>query len=191
MKLFVFYFQDFKSCLDYLRSGVNENGIYTITETTGTSYQVFCDLTTEPRSAWTLIFSMAIKNRLMNGLDKAAFTVDSPIQESTPNWEAYRLSLSRMQHLFQQSTHFRVTTGFNTYGVDFRDYLRAKLSSLDVLTYQGLSSCKMVEYIDIRGNKGYGVTVPFWQGGVSSYTFHTDSPSKHCQFDGMCWIGDL
>ena len=67
--------------------------------------------------------------------------------------------------------------------MDFRDYLRAKLSSLDVLTFQGTGSCKMVEYIDIRGHKGYDVTVPFWQ--TSYATLHTDTDAVHgCQFNG-------
>ncbi|KAK3734229.1 hypothetical protein QZH41_012949 [Actinostola sp. cb2023] len=172
----------FKSCLDYFRNGVQENGIYTITDTSGDSYEVFCDLTSEPRSAWTLIMSQAFKNRNMAAFCNEQLTVSAPVQENTPNWEAYRLSLNRMQLLSKQSTHLRITTGFTVYGVDFRDYLRAKVASLDILSFTGAGVCKKVEYIDIRGQKGYAVTVPFWQPPGES--IHTDSNTFVCQFNG-------
>ncbi|KAK3748886.1 hypothetical protein QZH41_009159 [Actinostola sp. cb2023] len=182
---FVHYFDEsetFKSCIDYLRNGAEENGFYTITDTSGDSYQVFCDLTSEPRSAWTLIMSQAYKNRNEPEFCSKPLTINATLKENSPNWEAYRLSLNRMQLLSKQSTHLRITTGFTLYGVDFRDYLRAKLSSLDILNFTGGGVCKMVEYIDIRGQKGYDVTVPFWQ--FSGYILHTDSNKFICQFDG-------
>ena len=107
-------------------------------------------------------------------------TVSAPVQENTPNWEAYRLSLNRMQLLSKQSTHLRITTGFTVYGVDFRDYLRAKVASLDILRYHS-KDCRMLEYIDVRGNKGSDVTAPFWQS--SNYILHTDSNEVYCSFD--------
>ncbi|KAK3748890.1 hypothetical protein QZH41_009157 [Actinostola sp. cb2023] len=182
---FVHYFDEsetFKSCLDYLRNGVQENGIYTITDTSGDSYQVFCDLTSEPRSAWTLITSQTLKNRKMAEFCIKRFSENAPVQENTPNWEAYRLSLNRMQLLSKQSTHLRITTGFTVYGVDFRDYLRAKVASVDILDLAGTNICKKVEYLDIRGHKGYDVTVLFTQ--TSSYAFHVDSSQSGCQFNG-------
>ncbi|KAK3734226.1 hypothetical protein QZH41_012951, partial [Actinostola sp. cb2023] len=180
---FIYYFDEseaFKSCLDYLRYGVTENGIHTITDTSGDTYQVFCDLTSEARSAWTLIMSQAFKNKNMAEFCRKSLTENAPVQENTPNWEAYRLSLNRMQLLSKQSTHLRITTGFTVYGVDFRDYLRAKVTSVDILSISA-GECKMVEYINIRGHKGYDVTVPFWQR--SDYLFRTSSFKLICQFD--------
>ncbi|KAK3734695.1 hypothetical protein QZH41_002114 [Actinostola sp. cb2023] len=183
---FIHYFdksETFKSCLDYLRNGVHENGIYTITNTTtGYSYPVFCDLTSEPRSAWTLIMSQALKNNKMPEFCTKELTKSAPVKENTPNWEAYRLSLNRMQLLSKQSTHLRITTGFTVYGVDFRDYLRAELSSVDLLTFMGSQVCKTVEYVDVRGNQGIGVTAAFRQTS-NQYIFHVDSYTTVCDMD--------
>ncbi|KAK3747913.1 hypothetical protein QZH41_000187, partial [Actinostola sp. cb2023] len=173
---------NFKSCLDVRRNGVQENGIYTITDTSGDSFRIFCDFTSESNSAWTLIMSQAFKNRHMAEFCSKPLTINAPVQENTPNWEAYRLSLTRMQLLSKQSTHLRITTSFAAYGMNYKDYVRAKISDIDVVTYDGSGVCLKVEFINIRGNTGTDVTVQFWQG--STFIFHTDTTNLLCQFDG-------
>lgn len=103
---------------------------------------------------------------------------NSPIQENSPSWDAYRLTLERMSGLSAQSTHMRITTGFPVYGVDFVDYLKAKLSSINFVTYAGYKQCKLVEYVNIRGHKGIDVLVVFWQ--YVGKIFHTDSSGVYC-----------
>ncbi|XP_031560595.1 uncharacterized protein LOC116296679 [Actinia tenebrosa] len=183
--LYIHYYdaqtEDAKSCLDYLRSGLTQNGIYDITNRSGGTYKVWCDLSSEPGSAWTLILSYAHKNRHNEGFCSVSFTKDKVRQNNNPNWENYRLGFGRMKSISDQSTHVRVTSSFPVHGVDYRDYLRAKISSVDILSFTGAKVCKTVEYIDIRGIKGKDITVPFWQNDV--FFFHTDSSGRHCQYD--------
>ncbi|XP_031569048.1 uncharacterized protein LOC116303616 [Actinia tenebrosa] len=103
------------------------------------------------------------------------------MEKDNPNWESYRLGTERMEIISKQSTYVRVTSSFPVHGVDYRDYLRAKISSIDILSFTGAGVCKTVEYIDIRGIKGKDITVPFWQNDV--YFFHTDSSRKICKYD--------
>ncbi|XP_020911400.1 uncharacterized protein LOC110249158 [Exaiptasia diaphana] len=181
---FVHYFdqsESFKSCLDHFRNGAKENGIYTITDISGDSYPVFCDLTSEPRFAWTLILSQAFRNRNLAAFCSKPLPQNYPLNADSPNWEAYRLSLGRMQRLSQQSTHVRVTTSFPEYNVEFRDYFRTKLSHFDILSFYGSKSCFFMEIIDVRNHKGFNVTVGFWQ--LEAEFLHTDTEHKTCQFD--------
>ncbi|XP_031567568.1 uncharacterized protein LOC116302418 [Actinia tenebrosa] len=173
-----------RSCLDYLRYGATRNGIYDITDISGDSYPVWCDVTSEPRSAWTLIMSHAFRNKDQQAFCRKTLTEDVPVNQDNPNWEAYRLSLRRMQFLFNQSTHWRVTSSSYKYGVDFRDYVRASLSAFDILSYLGRGECKNVEYINIRGINASFTTVPFWQSLASpADILHTDSSLNPCAFD--------
>jgi len=185
--LTIFLFQVARSCLDILRLGASENGIYTITDTSGDSYQVFCDLTSEPRSAWTLILSFALQEIARNEFRWIPFMQDAPLNEHNPNWMAYRQTLARMSQLSSLSTHVRATTGFDAYGIDFVDYFRAKISDVNILTLLGRALCKRVEYINVRRNTGTELTVPFFQreknGGV---LLHVDaSETFGCDFDAI------
>lgn len=78
---------------------------------------------------------------------------------------------------------------FAVHGVDYRDYMRAKLSSVDVLASTGLDfACKKVEYVNIRGVIGRDVTIIVYS--APSIFFHVESiiaSSKFCQFDGSTW----
>ena len=93
-----------------------------------------------------------------------------------------RLGLTRMRQIRSSSTMWRSTCSYPMYkSYIYRDYIRAQLKEIDILEYKGEGGCHLVEFIDIRGNKGWNTTVPFWQG---SYPFHTDSSEKRCQFNG-------
>ena len=139
-----------------------------------------CDLSSEPGSAWTLVLSYAHKNRHVGKFCSSALSKDRFSNMNDANWEDYRLGRGRMRSISDQSTHVRVTSSFPVYGVDYRDYLRAKISSIDILRYAGRGVCKTVEYIDIRGIKGKDITVSFWQ---YKRFFHTYSASSPCQYD--------
>jgi hypothetical protein len=115
-----------------------------------------------------------------NFYNKALF-VDLPINENSPNWNLYRLSKSRMSRIRDKSTYWRATCDFQKHGVDYRDYARAKVSDIDPIVYSGGGTCAKVEYINIRGHVGVGVTVPFWN--TNAFHFHTDSSAKLCEYD--------
>ena len=163
-----------------MRNGATKNGIYTITDTSGNSFPVYCDLTSEPRSAWTLIYSFARKNGGLPAFSTKSFTSNIVVDENSPNWQAYRLSLSRMGHLSLVSTHVRATTGFDEYGVDFRDYFRMKTSSLDILSTATLNGdCKTAEFINIRGFAFTNIGVPFWHD-TTKWNYHIGSSTDMC-----------
>ena len=93
-----------------------------------------------------------------------------------------RLGLQRMQNIRSLSTMWRATCSFPIRKADiFRDYIRAQLQNIDILTYKDTWKCLEVDYINIRGHEGKHITVPFWQ--PQDQVLHTDSSVKHCTFD--------
>ena len=95
----------------------------------------------------------------------------------------WRLGLSRMKDIRSSSTMWRATCSFPTYKSDiYRDYVRAHLTSIDILEFVGFKECRSADYINIRGNEGWKITSGFWQ---VEYHMHTDSSIKPCQFDAL------
>ena len=45
------------SCLDYLLKGESKCGIYRLYDNAGNSFPAYCDLNSEPGTAWTLVMS--------------------------------------------------------------------------------------------------------------------------------------
>ena len=134
-------------------------------------YKTFCDFKSENNSVWTLVesFSMANKREFAN----APFYVDNPDTKNAFSWNKFRLTLSQMDMIANHSTHFRATCNFNTDGLIFIDYLRAKFTNIDImrLKYDG---CKKYEYINIRGYGCENCTADFvqqdrWHAHVDSY----------------------
>ena len=171
------------SCLSYLKDGVEKNGYYSIAFKNGETLTVYCDFTSEPGSAWTLVMSWAMENNNVPAFYTKALPEDAPVNDKTPNWTIYRLPKTKMAALKLQSTHWRSTCSFEHFGVDYKDYVRGKFKEFDISTFLGAGTCQKVEYINIRGNIGYYTTVPFWQS-KNSYLLHTDSSVAKCQYRG-------
>ncbi len=127
--------------------------------------------------------SWATSNKDMTEFRTKAFYDDSPVDESLPNWNKYRMSLSMMNDLSSQSTHWRATCSFPTYGVDYVDYVRGKFVDFDVINFRRKNDCKKVEYVNIRGHQCNDCDVPWWQES-GSYPLHTDSSYTTCSFKG-------
>ena len=170
-----------QSCLDYLRKGFKSDGFYTIYDYKNRDFiTVYCDMNSEAGSAWTLVLSYALKNRNVQQFAKNTMQDDTPVNEHSPNWNLYRMSYSQMNHLKSQSTHWRVTCSFPTYKVDYADYVRAKFSEFDILTFIGSGICKKVEYVNIRGHQCAQCTSRWWQE-KKIYSPHIDSTGSGCQ----------
>ena len=92
--------------------------------------------------------------------------------------------MSFLQHV---STHWRFTCGFKKYGIDYRDYMRAKTSALDIMKFNGYGICSQVELINIRGHVGRNVDAAFWQATLMS--FHVDSHKLYCEYSA--YLGSL
>ena len=111
-----------------------------------------------------------------------ALSVDSPVDKNLPNWNRYRMSLSMMNDLSAQSTHWRATCSFPTHGVDYTDYVRGRLVDFDVINFSGHNVCKRVEYVNIRSHQCSDCNLPWWQND-GQYCLHTDSSYTTCGFD--------
>ena len=170
-----------RSCLDYLKRGIKSNGYYTIYDFERDDFiAVYCDMTSEVGSAWTLVLSYALKNRNLDYISRKPLLEDAPVNENSPNWNLYRMSLSQMTHLKSQSTHWRATCSFPTHRVDYTDYVRAKFIDFDIMTFRGYGICKKAEYVNIRGHHCVQCTSRWWQN--SGYFAHIDSNgSGSCQ----------
>jgi len=172
------------SCLDYLLKGASKCGMYQLYDDSGNSYPAYCDMKTEPGTAWTLVMSWSTQNRNLPAFMNIPFKFNSPVNENAQNWNLYRLSLTRMKSLQAHSTHWRSTCSYPKYGVDFTDYVRGNFKDFNIVDFIGANQCKKVEYVNIRGHMAMHATVRFWQD-LNKWLLHTDSSSvyKTCQFN--------
>ena len=148
------------------------SGVYPLFDPINNSlYEVFCDFKSENGFVWTLVESFSLANNY-EFADKP-FYVDNPVNEKAFNWNTFRLSLSRMEMIANRSSHFRATCNFNTDGLIYTDYLRAKFIDIDVIRLK-FDGCKKYERIDIRGYGCKNCTAGFvqqdpWHAHVDSY----------------------
>jgi len=171
------------SCIDILKSGMKQNGIYQIAGANGETWNVFCDFTTEHGSAWTLVMSWSFANAKIRAFRSNAFPQNTPLNEMSPNWTVYRMSKEQMSFIKTKSTHWRATCSFDQFGIDYRDYMRGKFEDVDITTLYDHWGCYKVEYINIRGIAGHGTVALFQSSGIP---FHTESRQKihKCDFKG-------
>ena len=140
---------------------------------------MFCDLTSEPRAAWTLIMSERTPG--FNLFKAVPLYVDRPMSEDNPHWNLFRLCLSKMKQVLSRSTHWRVTCSFQIDGLVYRDYVRAKITDFDPINFKGRGICKRVEYVNVRGHNCSNCDVAWWQD--NDQMLHHDSSSARCGFD--------
>ena len=132
----------------------------------------------EPGSAWTLVKSFAFKNKTLPAFSRRLLSFNYPVLPDTPNWFAHRMSLTPMNKLKQQSTHWRITCDFQNKPADIhRDYARASFANFDLMTFTGSYVCKLMDYINVRGHFCANCTAS-WHA-----YFHLDSSATGCQFE--------
>lgn len=171
-----------RSCVDYLKRGFKTNGYYQIFNFNANTFTtVYCDMTSEPGTAWTLIESISLKNKGLVQFYKHPLQTNAPVNEMSPNWNLYRMSLPQMINLKSQASHWRVTCSFPDHGVDYTDYARAKFADFDIMTFIGNGVCKKMEYVNIRGHQCAQCTAKWWQM-LNLYGPTIDSSSGGCQF---------
>ena len=167
-----------RSCFDHLWIGARFSGYYYF-DNEGQSFPVYCDLTSDSTAAWTLF--MSEKTPGLGVFQASALYIDKPKNEDNPNWNLYRMSLSKMKQLRSRSSHWRVTCSFQTDGVVYRDYVRAKIADFDPIDFIELKKCKRVEYINVRGHSCADCDVAWWQN--NNQMLHYDSSSIACGWD--------
>ena len=87
-----------------------------------------------------------------------------------------------MSFMQQKSSHWRLTCGFENYGIDYRDYMRGRNTDVDVMTLAGYAICARVELINVRGHVGRNINVPFFQ--EKAMALHIDSADVFCDYNG-------
>ena len=166
-----------KSCHGY-NNGGRIPGVYKIFDNNMELFDVYCDFDFNSSLTWTLVQSYELQNSSL--FKKQPLTKDFPVNQTTPRWDLYRISKSRMQSIQEDSGKFRVTCNYNTDGVVYRDYLQACKSEIDLLTLD-FNGCMLVERIDVRGQNCRNCTAYIRQ--KSSSQIHFDSHHTHgCQF---------
>ena len=166
-----------------------DNGIYHIVDQQNVSFPVYCDFDSEVGAAWTLIQSHSFQNN-SDFKSKPFFFYDMPINHDAPEWNTYRVSKSRMKSIRDVSTHWRATCNFPTDGVDYRDYWRVSLESLDLLVDSGKTSgfCLLSEFVNVHGNQCTNCTVLC--GYSTQYSLNLDS-SSHSLSNGCDLSGGI
>ncbi|XP_028391904.1 uncharacterized protein LOC114516577 [Dendronephthya gigantea] len=156
------------TCLDYWTDQVKPlSGEYSVVGPDGKSYKIFCDFDSEDKMAWTLFQSFDVAHEAP--LMYKSLSADLPLNEHDLNWKLFRLPKSVMSSMRLFSTFWRGTCSYATYGVDYRDYLRVRLSMMNPLDYKKYYSdiktnpCITVDYLDIKGNNCEGCSQSFLQ----------------------------
>jgi len=171
---------------------VNINGVYNISNQCNKSFPVFCGFGPEPGAAWTLIQSHSLNNN-DDFQSKAFYLHDMPRNQDVPEWNNYRLSMSRIKSIQDVSTHWRATCNFSANGIDYRDYIRVSLKNLDLLQEPTKSQfCLLTEFVNVRGDECSNCTVLAAYG--STMSLHMDSYSHPsifgCDFGGGIYDED-
>ncbi|XP_031561509.1 uncharacterized protein LOC116297426 [Actinia tenebrosa] len=129
--------------------GKPKSGVHTITRPSLTSQlKVYCDFTSEPDYVWTLVESFEYSKK-MNYFYWKLFE-DHPVNESSPNWVNYRLSLEDMTHIRTNATHWRVTCNFESADFSNSDYVRVDMKTLDLLQ-QISTTCHQPDFLRLQG----------------------------------------
>ena len=172
-----------RSCKDIAKNGASTSGKYDIYDSNSERFSVYCDLQSEPGFVWTLIQSFSLSKR--NAFNYTGFgkNFEIDIEVGEVNWNEFRLSLSQMQYLANHSTHLRATCNFSTDGLQYTDYARAKLAGHDI--FGTWNTCKMYEYVNIRGiNCSDCTALTKQQEDVSWHIRSYNSIEFGCEFDG-------
>ncbi len=168
-----------KSCRGYSK-GSRVPKIYRVFDDNMNLFDVYCDFDSSSTMTWTLIQSFQLQNNDL--FARRAFAVDYPVSETTPGWDAYRLSKSRMQSIQQDTRKFRITCNYDVDGVIYRDYIQVAKDRFDLIVTTSNGVCIEVEWINIRGQMCKNCTALLYNGGSA---FHSDSyraNSKNCEF---------
>ena len=168
-----------ESCKDHKGNGANTSGIYTVVDKNGTKFPVHCDFISEPKFTWTLVQSYSYANNAI--FTKQHMSYNVPLNEESLQWNKYRLSRDKMQHIADHSTHLRFTCNFETEGLVFTDYARAKLEGFQIFD-MWYGKCKLYERVNIRGVECHDCTALSHQRNSTMFHIATYS-TRNCQFN--------
>jgi hypothetical protein len=158
---------------------------YTIVDSNGTLYDVFCDFDSEEGLVWTLFKSFDLDS--MVHVNKIPFRKDWPKNEHDLSWKLFRLPKSVMSEISSFSTFWRATCSYSLYGVDFQDYIMVRLSMVNPLTHNLdflKEKCSTVDYINIKGTNCVNCTQMIFQRNAMLFLRPKKSRlTGKCNFD--------
>jgi len=172
-----------RTCYDLARYGASTSGKYLIFDSVEQGFPVFCDMESESGFVWTLIQSFSLANNAL--FRNEPFGADFPVnqEDNYVNWNAYRLSLPQMESLANHSTHLRAICNYPREGLQYTDYARAKLKGHDIFGTWDFT-CRMYEYINIRGIECSNCTALTKQLPGQAWTINSYRRHLNCTFDG-------
>ena len=127
---------------------------------------------TEICFAWALIAieSIALKHHAFFQT-KDSLSTGLAINENSPNWNMYRLSLGRMSRIrVVPFTYWRATCEFPFAGIDYCNYVRAKLADIDPMTYNGAGGIH--QHTRSRGSKNNSWNHNIYHAHAYGYQFY-------------------
>jgi hypothetical protein len=175
---------DKKSCADHMTAGVTKDGEYLI-DSDGDGwrrpYRVYCQFDTTTSTAWTLVSSWRKDKNYM--FQSRSFSQNTAVEQNTPREKnsAYRLSKARMEEIRSSSDIWR--SSCNMEKTPQQDFVIAKFSEMDFVSFNGGGVCKKMIKYDIRGKTCSDCNAPWWQSN-SGYALHIDSGGDHCGTSG-------
>ena len=122
-------------------------GKYELRNSSGEMFETFCDFDNETATAWTLIHSYELQHEQDF---QHPFFSDVPVNQDTPSWQSFRLSLPVMKSIANDSIKWRATCNYETDGVVNQDLAIALLQDIPILSFNA-RKCLKYEYINIRG----------------------------------------
>ena len=158
-----------RSCLDIARTQkiplLND---YYLMYDTNTCHQafpryfiVYCDFTSQPGYAWTLIESFSRAKSLDSNIN-AAFSYDIFVNNLNPrnHWSYYRMSRTQMLYIYHRYGNisnqplWRATCNFESLSHPFSssppDVVYSSFSRLNILDFYG-QTCSILDYVSVRG----------------------------------------
>ena len=172
-----------RTCKDIAKKGDSTSGKYVIFGSLNEAFSVFCDMESESGYVWALIQSFSLANK---GMYEDKFGANFPVNHTNNDvdWNSYRLSLSQMRSIANQSTHLRATCNFPTEGLQYTDYARAKLEGHAIFGSWD-NTCQLYEYVNIRANECSNCTALTQQNRGKAWIIKSyQSKEFGCEFDG-------
>ena len=179
------------SCADHIHmENVTISGIYSIVLPNNTTFQVFCDMDFASKTVWVLVQSFYYKKNYL--FRSAPFHKTKSVNEDSPNFSSYRLSLHRMLQLKTLSTLWKASCNYEKSPRTSVDSMRGEFQVTDLFerTSGRSQPCSRLSYSNIRGyecgnpcdvvlirddNRAIHVSVPKTQSRCSYYLGYSGS----------------
>ncbi|RDD36195.1 Neurogenic locus Notch protein, partial [Trichoplax sp. H2] len=171
---------------------------HSCSETAGVpqAWRVYCDFSSEPGYAWTLIESFSFDQRSDKKFN-TAFPYSSGVNNGRlpqgMDWSNFRLSLAQIKFSYENDHQlsdpmWRATCNFKPetrYSQSPLNYMRGYFRQFNILNYVSQGQCFQVDYMDIRGHKCRNCNRAFWASSNSH--LHTDSSTTRCCDGKVCY----